>query len=160
MEQLHLCLPFIGSYMYDFLWERLLALRNGKKENHLNRTFGKVQLTIIMCIFKNYRSNWSTWWDKNQSSHRSFLCVYSLMTFKLKYIFFAHFSELLTVWKSMNCNTPGSSVHRILQARTLKSVAIHSPGDLPDPGIESRFPELEADPFLSKPPGKPCSSQS
>lgn len=41
MEQLHLCLPFIGSYMYDF-WRRLLGWRNGKKENHLNRTFVRV----------------------------------------------------------------------------------------------------------------------
>ena len=31
---------------------------------------------------------------------------------------------------------PGSSVHGILQARVLDWVAIPSPGDLPDPGIE------------------------
>ena len=29
-----------------------------------------------------------------------------------------------------------------------------SPGDLPDPGIESRSPALEADALTSKPPGK------
>ena len=37
------------------------------------------------------------------------------------------------------CNTwspPGSSVHGILQARLPEWVAIPSPGDLPDPGIE------------------------
>ena len=29
-----------------------------------------------------------------------------------------------------------------------------SPGDLPDPGIEPRFPALEADALTSEPPGK------
>ena len=30
-----------------------------------------------------------------------------------------------------------------------------SPGDLPDPGIEPRSPELQVDSLLSEPPGKP-----
>ena len=30
-----------------------------------------------------------------------------------------------------------------------------SPGDLPDPGVESRSPTLQADALLSEPPGKP-----
>ena len=30
-----------------------------------------------------------------------------------------------------------------------------SPGDLPDPGIEPRFPTLQADALLSDPPGEP-----
>ena len=30
-----------------------------------------------------------------------------------------------------------------------------SPGSLPDPGIEPRSPELEADTLTSEPPGKP-----
>ena len=32
---------------------------------------------------------------------------------------------------------------------------IPSPGDLPDPGIEPRFPTLKADALTSEPPGKP-----
>ena len=37
----------------------------------------------------------------------------------------------------MDCSPPGSSVHGILQARTLEWLAIPSPpGDLPDPGME------------------------
>ena len=36
----------------------------------------------------------------------------------------------------VDCNLPGSSVHGILQARILEWVAISSPGNLPDPGIE------------------------
>ena len=32
---------------------------------------------------------------------------------------------------------------------------IPSPGDLPEPGIESRSPALQADALTSEPPGKP-----
>ena len=35
-----------------------------------------------------------------------------------------------------------------------------SPGDLPDPGIEPRFPALEADALTSEPPGKPTEELS
>ena len=36
----------------------------------------------------------------------------------------------------MDYSPPGSSVHRILQARILEWVAFPPPGDLPDPGIK------------------------
>ena len=32
---------------------------------------------------------------------------------------------------------------------------VHSPGDLPDPGMEPRSPALQADSLPSEPPGKP-----
>ena len=32
---------------------------------------------------------------------------------------------------------------------------VPSPGDLPDPGIETRYPALQADSLLSEPPKKP-----
>ena len=42
------------------------------------------------------------------------------------------------LWDPLDCSSPGSSVHGILQARILEWVAISSPRgrDLPDPGIE------------------------
>ena len=46
---------------------------------------------------------------------------------------------LSRVWLFQNltdCSPPGSSVHGILQARTLEWVAMCSPGDLPHPEIE------------------------
>ena len=43
----------------------------------------------------------------------------------------------------------------ILQERILKWVAMPSSGDLPNPGIESRFPPLQAVSLPSEPPGKP-----
>ena len=54
----------------------------------------------------------------------------------------------------MDCSPPGSSVHGILQARILEWVAIPSPGDLPDPGIEPWSPALQADSLPSELPGK------
>ena len=40
----------------------------------------------------------------------------------------------------MDCSLPGSSDHGVFQARILEWVAIHSPGDLPNPGIEPASP--------------------
>ena len=59
----------------------------------------------------------------------------------------------------MDSSSPGSSVHGILQTRILEWVAIPSPGDLPDPGIEPRSPALQADSLPSEPPGKPILSK-
>ena len=56
----------------------------------------------------------------------------------------------------MDCSTPGSSVHEILQARILEcGLPFLSPGDLPDPGIKLGSPALQADSLPSEPPGKP-----
>jgi len=51
----------------------------------------------------------------------------------------------------MDCSPPGSSVHGSLQATILEWVAIPSPGDLPNPGIEPRSPALQVDSLLSEP---------
>ena len=59
----------------------------------------------------------------------------------------------LTLCDPMDYSSPASSVHGILQARTLEWVAIPFSGDLPDPGIELRPPALQADSLLSETPG-------
>ena len=51
------------------------------------------------------------------------MCVFSL-------------SHVPTLCDPTDYSLPGSSVHGIFQARIQKWVAISSPGDLPDPGIE------------------------
>ena len=61
----------------------------------------------------------------------------------------------LTLCNPMDCSLPGSSVHGILQAKTLEWVAIPFLGDLPKSGIEARSPALLVDLLLSEPPGKP-----
>ena len=55
----------------------------------------------------------------------------------------------------MDCSPPDSSVHGILQVRILEWVAIPSPGDLPDPGIEPGSPALQADSLPTELSGKP-----
>ena len=55
----------------------------------------------------------------------------------------------------MDCSLPGSSVHGISQARILKRVAISSPGDLPDPGIEPVSSALQVDSSPLSHPGSP-----
>ena len=47
-----------------------------------------------------------------------------------------------TLCDPMDGSLPGSSFHGIFQARVLEWVAIPSPGNLPDPGIELRSPAL------------------
>ena len=57
----------------------------------------------------------------------------------------------------MDCSSPGSSAHGIFQERILEWIAISSPGDLPNPGIEPVSPESSALPcgfFTTDPPGK------
>ena len=60
-----------------------------------------------------------------------------------------------TLRSPMDCSPPGSSVHRVFQARTLAWWPLPVPGDLPGPGTEPRSP---ASAVLARPlasPGKP-----
>ena len=54
----------------------------------------------------------------------------------------------------MDCSLPGSYVHGILQARILEWVAISSPGDLLNPGIDPSSPALRAGSLLTELQGK------
>ena len=58
----------------------------------------------------------------------------------------------LTLCDPMDYCLPGFSVHGILRARTLEWVP--SPRDLPNPGIETRSPALQADSLLCESPRK------
>ena len=53
------------------------------------------------------------------------------------------------------CDPMDYMVHGILQARILEWVAVLSPADLPNPGIEPRSPTLQVDPSPVEPQGKP-----
>ena len=58
----------------------------------------------------------------------------------------------------MDSSPPGSSVTGISQGRILQWVAISSPEDLPNPGIEPTYlvsPALAGGCFPIEPPGKP-----
>ena len=60
----------------------------------------------------------------------------------------------LTLLRPHDCSLPGSSVHRILQARILEWLLFPSPGDLPNPGLEPTSPALAGRFFTTEPPEK------
>ena len=64
------------------------------------------------------------------------------------------FQLYLTICDSMGYSLPDSSVYGILQARVLEWVAMTSPEDFPNPGIEPGSPALQANSLPSEPPGK------
>ena len=55
----------------------------------------------------------------------------------------------------MDCSTPGSSVHGILQQEYWSGLSCTPPGDLPNPGIKSTSPVLQADYLPTERLGKP-----
>ena len=66
--------------------------------------------------------------------------------------------SVTTPCNPMDCSSPGSSVHGVLQARILEWVVMAFSRDLPNPGIEPRSPTLQADSLPIEPPGKPSQS--
>ena len=68
------------------------------------------------------------------------------------------FQSYPTLCDPMDCSPPGSSVHRILQARILEWLPCPPPGDLPDSGIEHASPmspALQAVSLPTEPPREP-----
>ena len=60
----------------------------------------------------------------------------------------------------MDCSPPGPFVHGILQGRMLEWLPFPSPGDFPNPAMESVSLALAGRFFTTEPPGKPfCSSE-
>ena len=55
----------------------------------------------------------------------------------------------------MDCNSPGSSVHGILQEGDWSELPFPFPEALPNPGTEPGSPALRAVSLSSEPPGKP-----
>ena len=66
-----------------------------------------------------------------------------------------HTQLCLSLRDLKNFSPPGSSVHRIFQARIWSVLPFPTPGDLPDPGIEPGCPSLAGGFFTTEPPGKP-----
>ena len=61
----------------------------------------------------------------------------------------------LTLCDPMDCGAPAPLSLELSRQEYWSGLPFPSPGDLPDPGIEPGSPTLQADSFLSKPPGKP-----
>ena len=64
----------------------------------------------------------------------------------------------LTLCYLLNCSPSDSSVHGISRQENWSGLPFPSPGYLPNPGIESRSPALQADSLHSEPPGKPMNT--
>ena len=56
-----------------------------------------------------------------------------------------------TLFNPVECSPQGSSVHGFARS----GLTFSSPGDLPGPGIEPRYPAFQADSSLYEPPEKP-----
>ena len=60
-----------------------------------------------------------------------------------------------TLCDPKDCSPPASSVHGILQEGDWSGLSFPSPGDLPDPDIESESPALQSGSLPSETPRKP-----
>ena len=60
-----------------------------------------------------------------------------------------------TLCDPMDCSLPGSSVHMDSPGKYWSGLPCPPPGDLPNPGIESRSHALQVDSLQSEPRGKP-----
>ena len=65
-----------------------------------------------------------------------------------------------TLCDPMDCSSPASFFHGILQARILEWVADPFSRGSSHPGIEARCPALQADCLPSEPPGKPNNTRA
>ena len=64
-------------------------------------------------------------------------------------------SSCLTLCDPMDCSHQAPLSMGFSRQESWSGLPFHSPGDLPDPGIEPRSPTLQADALTSEPPGKP-----
>ena len=61
----------------------------------------------------------------------------------------------LTLCNPMDCSLPGISVHGDSSSKNTSGLLCLPPGNLPNPGIEARFPALRVDSLPSESPQKP-----
>ena len=110
------------------------------------------RLTLTPLSWSSGSQNWSLTFLRSSQSHcphwtsfqaqASFGSMSTLMAAKFSHSLCMHAKPLqshLTLWDPMDCSLPGSSVHRILQARILEWVVMPSSRDLPNKGIEPKF---------------------
>jgi len=107
----------------------------------------KVKVFFLKCLY------WHSVSDEFKIEGSWYIIFYLL---NLGYC--AHLSRVQFFCDPMDCSPPGSSVHGILQTRTLEWVAFPSLGDLPNPEIEPMSPVSPIPAgrlFITKPLGIP-----
>ena len=65
----------------------------------------------------------------------------------------------LTLFHPIDCSMPGSSMWGFLRQEYWRGLPCPLPRDLPNPGIEPRYPALQADSLPAEPPGKPSENR-
>ena len=81
------------------------------------------------------------------------ITLYFNLHLKICYVSCSVVSDSFATPWTVACQAP--LIHGILEARITSRQPVPSPGDLPDPGIEPKFPALQAYSLLSEPDGKP-----
>ena len=90
-----------------------------------------------------------------------YICLGICLSSKKKKFFFLLVAQLFpTLCDPMDYSTSGSSVYGIFQEGHWNSLPFLSPGNLPDPGIETGSPVLQADPLPTELPGKSLLSKT
>ena len=66
----------------------------------------------------------------------------------------------LILWDPMDHSLPGSSIHGFSREEYWRGLPFPSPGDLPNPGIEPRFPALQTDSLPLSHQGSPLNGKA
>ena len=113
----------------------------------LTKVFTTWKLTVMPCEMK---ISPAISINKKCHSYRGFLaskCEYTVLCLVTQ--------SCPTLLDPVDCHPSGSSLHGVLQARNWSGLPCPPPGDLPNPGIEPRYPALQVDSLPSEPPEKP-----
>ena len=95
---------------------------------------------------------------QKQKTHPQHLLMNCYAYERLVFVLVA--KSYLTLCDPMDCGSPVPLFTGFLRQEYWNGLPFSSPGDLPNPGIELRFPELQADSLPAEPQGKPRGSKS
>ena len=87
-------------------------------------------------------------------NHESLLVWLRIWVYISKYLCVLVAQLCPTLCNSMDCSSPGSNVHRIIQARILEWFAIPFSRETSQPRDQIQVPALQADSLPSESPGK------
>ena len=119
----------LNPWVRKILWKRAYPLQYSCLENPMDR--GAWQVTVHR-VTKSGTQQKQLCMHTRISVHKN-----SLLLLRVQFLLDIVLNTFhgLQYLIPMDCSPPGSSVYGILQARILEWVAIPSPRDLPDPGL-------------------------
>ena len=139
------------------LWDRHLHVLTAQ----LQALHGHRQRASVFCSCAHPHAELCGLWSEEhggqgriQEGHREGNISYRIPTLRYVQRVGSAAQSCPTLCGPMDCSPPGSSAHRIFQARRLEWVAFPKTGDLPEPGIELCFLHWQVDSLSLAPPGK------